>query len=447
MYSLKENIYYQKYTDKVYLRDVNTQKDYLFNEIVADILNILKKETSFEDLVTELKQQYDVPDEVDFESDICEFLMDLNANGLIYDTDNKQEDELDSLNIIKEVRDLCEKQHLLVSVGLELTYRCNEKCKHCYVDDPIIDEKKELTFKDYKNVIDQVKELGCSKILVTGGEPTLKNCFVDICRYIKELGIILDIYTNGLHFTDELFDEICDLKPNSVSVSMYAGDAETHDAITNVKGSFDKTLKTVMALKCAGIDTYIKTVVISDNFNKLEKLLKLGKRLNIPVNPAFQIIPSHSGVILNDLMINSDDEYHNFVRLFKKYENRGDNKLSYNKQKRNLNGAVCLAGVVTLSINPYGDIFPCNSLPILLGNVKEVLIKDVWENSEEIKKLMAFKFKNLDKKCETCKYSSACTVCLGASYVENNGEFKPCKYTCAAARARCEESATIENCH
>ena len=79
---------------------------------------------------------------------------------------------------------------------LELTYRCVEKCVHCYIDDakPFC-AKDELTLDDYKNFLRQAREMGCVKVLLTGGEVLLRKDFCDIAEFAVAQGFIVDIYT------------------------------------------------------------------------------------------------------------------------------------------------------------------------------------------------------------------------------------------------------------
>lgn len=440
MYKIQDNIYFSLFDDVVYLRDVNQKKDFLFNEIVFDILNELKEETSFENICANLKKNYSISEdlEVDFESDIQHFLNELIKNGIVGEITEKKQENFD---IQESVQTKCAEKHLLFSACLELTYRCNEKCIHCYIDDAPVDDREELTFKDYKNILDQLRDMGCSQVLITGGEPTLKDCFLDVCKYAKKLGLILNIFTNGLHITDELFDELLVIKPNSVSVSLYAGDAKTHDSITQVKGSFDKTLKFVMALKCAGIDTFIKSVVLKKNFEHYEKLFELGKRLNIIIGPALVIMDTHTNKEKYTMALDTEEDYKSFYRMISKYHK--NELVDFAKIKRDINSRLCGAGLYTISITPYGDINPCNALPIVLGNVKNTTIKKAWNNFSVLNKITDFKFKDLSKECENCTSVSACCVCLGASFYENDGKFAPCKNTCKIAKARFEESKKI----
>jgi len=444
MYTLSPKVAYRKYGENVYVRNVETRKDFSFNEIVADILDIVSKEVSEKELLDTLREMYQVGEVPSFESDIRSFLALLVENQIIVKTEAGNETKTASPpGGIKEQFDkYCETVHQLSGICFELTYRCNEKCVHCYVDDPS-ETGKEMTLEQYKKVIDELCEMGCLNVLVTGGEPTLHPDFLPICEYITQKKMLLDIYTNGLHWTEELIDRICNLSVNSVSVSLYGGDAETHDAMTRVKGSFEKTLRTMLIFKSRGVDTYAKASITKQNFPGFEKLLKFGKQIGIPITPSFVLVPTHSGQIKNPLMLDND-AYREALAILEKFAD-GD-VVSSNALKfglRDMNDSVCSAGRTGLTINPYGEITPCNTLPLSLGNIYKNSLCHVWENSPELKRLSAFQFGDLDPKCANCKYSGACVVCLGAAYSENQGQFKPCVYTCGMAQARYELSETL----
>ncbi len=107
--------------------------------------------------------------------------------------------------------------------------------------------------------------------------------------------MLLDVYINGLHWSEELIDRICNLSVNSVSVSLYGGDAETRDAMTRVKGSFEKTTRTMLIFKSRGVETFAKASVVKQNFPGLENLLKFGKQIGIKISPSFAITPTQNG--------------------------------------------------------------------------------------------------------------------------------------------------------
>lgn len=143
---------------------------------------------------------------------------------------------------------------------------------------------------EYKNILRQAREMGCISVLFTGGEVLIRPDFCDIVECETSLGFIVNIYTTGLGLTDEIFERLCAAKVNGISVSLYSGIASEHDKITGVKGSFEKTLKAALMFKSAGVNTFIKCVAMKQNFDSLESLYKLGKRLNLYVTIAPRVV-------------------------------------------------------------------------------------------------------------------------------------------------------------
>ncbi len=440
MYKISPDVFYQIYGEEVYLRKVDTRRDYVFNEIVKDILDNLKTETSFDILLVNLQSMYNLTDvdATDFQNDIASFLNTLVQDGIVIDCDAKTAERANVL-IPEQFREKCAENHQLWSVGLEITYRCNEKCIHCYVDNPI-NAKEELTYEEYQQILDTIQSMGCMHVLITGGECTLRPDFLDICRYAVMKGLLVDVYTNGLHLTDEMIDELCNMHVNSVSFSLYGGDAETHEMITQVPGSFEKTLCNIMIFKCRGIDIFAKSSITKVNFSGLDNLLKLGKKIAIPMQPNFVVTPTNEGTRNVEQLMLSIEEYQDALTIMKKYET---DTVPKKFGIRDMNSLVCYAGLSSLSITPYGDILPCNGLGYILGNVRNNRLEDIWSNAPFLKYLQNFHFGDLSSECKSCQYSGACAVCLGAAYKEHKGEFKPCHYTCEMAKANFENASGL----
>ena len=94
-----------------------------------------------------------------------------------------------------------------VSGSIELTYRCNLRCIHCYLDRRSNLEStiaRELTTQQIIAIIDQISDAGCLFLLLTGGEPLSRNDFPEIYRHAKKRGMILTVFTNGTLITDTI---------------------------------------------------------------------------------------------------------------------------------------------------------------------------------------------------------------------------------------------------
>ena len=435
-YKLAAGVYYRLVGDSVYVRNVLTRYDWLLNSFAADVLDCLKTERTIEDLVLALKRlgRGGKFGDAEFHEMMTTFVEQLVSKGI---ASRKEVGNFKSpkQGIKDRVREDCAKAHRLWYVCLELTYRCNERCRHCYIDTPKMQcASDEMTTKEWFDVIDALGRLGCGEILVTGGEPTLRTDFIEICDRVVRNGMLLNVFTNALNIPDDLFDKLVALHPNSVSFSLYGGNAKFHDYITQIPGSFDKTLLNILKFKCAGVDIFVKSVEFKDRFDEYLALRKLGERYGFLVTHSTIIAPGNSGHSKLDMMLSDED----MARLYAIEKERRGWKIERSRLQRNFNDPICSAGQLSLSICPNGDVQPCNALPIKLGNVRRDSISDVWQNSPELKKIQNLKFGDFGEHCRGCKYAAVCVACIGALYKENGGIIKPCDYVCRHAKLRYE---------
>lgn len=428
---LKAGVYFFDCGEYAYLRNVNDTKEYLVSPIGYDIVSFLQKNPgcSHEDLCQALAEIYEVASPQVLAEDVQEFLLELSGNQLV---ELPGEAETAGPSISDRVDALCREMGKLYSATLELTYRCNERCVHCYVDDGCSSNSQaELTLEEYRSILDQLKDMGCIHLLLTGGEVCLRKDFLEIAEYAVSKGFLVDVYTNGIGMTDEQFDKLCELKVNSVSFSFYSGEAAVHDAITKVPGSFERSLKRLMMFKCAGVDTYIKTVVIQQNLDSLESLFRLGKRLGIAVNPATSISDSHLGASRGTCRLQDQTQRLRAARLLQQYD-----PVEPTDAHRDMDGAVCRAGITILSIDPYGGVHPCLAFTEPVDSIRRRPLKEIWETSELMNRLRSFRFRDLTKECGSCKYADTCGVCIGAAYSESGGRLCPNGDTCQWSEAK-----------
>lgn len=431
-FKIKESVYYTQVDDFLYVRDVASRKDYKLNLISEDIFQILKEETKVEDLLKKLSLLYNVKNDTQFHNEITSFLSKLSEKGLVSRTD---ESSTVKLPIIKEeVEEYCQKNKRMWGLGLELTYRCNERCIHCYVPQNKKNDQIELSLEEIKDIITQARKLGCMDVLVTGGEPTLRKDFLSICKHIVAERMLLNVFTNALAISEEVFSGLISLPVNSVSFSLYGRTPAFHDSITGVKGSFDASLKNILMFKSAGIDVFVKTIAFNNHIDEYEKLDRFCKQIGISVRPASLLMPKADGSSNKDLMMDEKSA----ARFFKyEFEKNQQEKISV-AMKRGINSPVCSAGLSSLSVNPYGEVTACNSLPIAVGNIRKQSLADIWYSSKELERIRKIRFSDLGDKCVTCDCSSLCGACLGAMYLENNKAIKPCEYMCRFAKLRKE---------
>ena len=133
---------------------------------------------------------------------------------------------------------------------IELTFRCNLKCVHCYCNLPANSKKaqeKELNTDEIFHLLDKITEEGCLWLLLTGGEPLLREDFKDIYEYAKKKGLLLTIFTNGTLIKEKQADQLIAAGLKSVIFSL-DGFASTNDWLRG-KGVFRKTVQAIQLMK------------------------------------------------------------------------------------------------------------------------------------------------------------------------------------------------------
>ena len=437
---IKRGVSYHPFDDKVYVHSVDSLQDYIFEGIAADVLDFFSEhdDATLEELCAKLLKEYDV-DETELQNDMREFVEQLLDEKILCEGEESDSEETWLNKISMELEQNFSKQHRLFSVGIELTYRCVERCIHCYIDDaPKFCAADELTTDEWKNILRQLRELGCVRILLTGGEVLLRPDLCDIAEYATDLGLIVNIFTTGIGLTDEILDRLRATRVNTVSVSLYSGIAAEHDKITGLKGSFDKTLKAVLMLKAAGINTFIKGVAIKQNLDSLESLYLLGKRFNLYVAIAVNMVSGHESKCAADYALGSLELYKKFFELKTRYEPKKEIYKQISREEL-LNDSSCYAGLCSMSIDPFGNVRPCLSYPEAVGSVREYSLSTLWEQARHFP-LKNRVMRDVTTHCNDCDYAGRCSVCVADLLNKNHGDPDDCGNILLMAQA----SAAVE---
>ncbi len=157
--------------------------------------------------------------------------------------------------------------HRLMSVHWELTYRCNERCSHCYLDvmNPNASAHGELTTEECFSVIDQISELGALNLTLSGGEIFVRRDWYEIASYAHAKRLMLRLFTNGIMIKPQIADKIAGLHPYSVEVSLYSTKPEVHDGITGIQHSWELSTRAIRLLRERGVRTMVKTPQMREN--------------------------------------------------------------------------------------------------------------------------------------------------------------------------------------
>ncbi len=170
----------------------------------------------------------------------------------------------------------------------ELTARCNLNCKMCLIriDNNRMRELggRERTAKEWIDMAKEVWNAGTMTLLLTGGEPMLRPDFIEIYEEIAKMGFILTLYTNATLITPEIMKSLSKYPPHEIAVTIYGASSETYEKVTGSAKAYDKMLTGVKALMTLPSKISLRSTIIKDNRNDLEKITELANGLGPKVD-------------------------------------------------------------------------------------------------------------------------------------------------------------------
>lgn len=438
----KLDVSYRNYEDFVVIYNLRTKEIFKFEDVAADVLSIIygNTEVDFDLIVDGILDIYEC-ERADIENDINYFVQQLFEYGIIQIDENyfvTEKSNNDNHPVTDDVEgriiNLVYNKSMLYSVTFEMTYACNEKYIHCYANYPEDSDKKIVISMDkYKSILDELYNMNCMHIAFTGGDPFMYKGFEEVFTYARQKGFVCDIYTNGLYLSEhtDVLNRIIRLRPRAFYISLYGPDSDTHDRITTIPGSFEKTVKTISSLTFAGVSVVLNTMLLSVNCDKLDEIIKLAKELKAEYRVGMSLIYKNDGDSSPMKYFISDKEK---IKTVLQRNNENVYSIDTPIGEENVSERMCGAGTTTLSISPDGIIYPCISLKIPLGNVANDSLLDVWNGNKrkDLEKLLSWDNAEECRNCESKKY---CAHCPGISMAENNSLYA-CN-TCDRMIAEC----------
>jgi radical SAM protein with 4Fe4S-binding SPASM domain len=324
----------------------------------------------------------------------------------------------------------------LQTASFRVTMACNLKCTHCY---SIAGKKlsNELSLNEIKEVMNQLKQLGCIRIFFTGGEPFIRSDIFEILKYADDNSFAIYISTNGTLIDFKAISFLRTLKHLRTFQISLDGLSKTHDSIRGVKGTFNKAIHTIKLAKNKLRNTKIAIIstLMRKNINEMCKLLELAIKLKIDIFGIVTLYPVKRSPEAED--VSTIEKYKLFKKLTAIYTAQ-ETKLklgflvppaiipSSMKELEYGCGYICTFPSY-LGINANGDVAPCDGLlnykEFILGNVREVSLEKIWDHPL-MRKLRRIKPNDIRGVCRKCKFLSFCMGgCRARAYLEY-GDFK-----------------------
>jgi molybdenum cofactor biosynthesis enzyme MoaA len=165
----------------------------------------------------------------------------------------------------------------LFSFDLEVTARCNNACRHCYIALPAGDhaaKSQELSVKEIIAIAREATSLGALWCLVTGGEPLLREDFPDVYMALKRLGLLVSVFTNACLVTQGHAALFKKYPPRDIEVSVYGVTQETYERVTQKPGSFAAFMRGLDLLMDTGVKVRLKAMALRSNVHELPEIAR-----------------------------------------------------------------------------------------------------------------------------------------------------------------------------
>jgi radical SAM protein with 4Fe4S-binding SPASM domain len=332
-----------------------------------------------------------------------------------------------------------------IAVQLNLTRQCNLQCIHCCVGKRNNGNGKnthgpdsELTLPEIQKVLEQLAEAGCLLLTLSGGEVLFRKDLLDIIAYARRLNFAVKVFTNGTLLGKKEAEAFRKLHLQEVHISLYAAQAQVHDLISGVSGSWQKSMEGIRRLRQEGVAVKIKCAIMRQNLAEYRKVYDLA--LSLGADYAFDpIITARDDGSCDTLKLRIEQEDLRKVLYDPIFQSKKE-KIGENANSACSLGAVseeitCSAGHYICFISPEGDVTPCVQLPIRCGNVRTYDFNWIWRHSPEMLKIRQLRMKDI-RGCNECRHLPWCARCPGLAYLEDGDLLGPSSAACWMAEAR-----------
>jgi heme b synthase len=344
-------------------------------------------------------------------------------------------------------------------VAWELTRSCNLLCEHCRASALKGPYPGELNSEECFRLIDQIHQIGQPILILTGGEPLLREDIFEIAGYASKKGFRVVMGTNGTLIDSETARRMKEASVARIGVGLDFPNAELQDQFRGHPGAFDAAIKGINNAREAGIGIQINATITRKNVDFLDEMLELAKNLGAVAFHPFMLVPTGRGKGLAEVEL-SPEEYESILNwIYDKQQQLGDRvffkptdaphylRIVRQREKQSRSEATtednhydsscpahqqshghginslsrgCLAGTGFCFISHRGEVQGCGYLDVVAGNIRDNTFAEVWNDSQlfcDLRDLRLYK-----GKCGECEYKKLCGGCRARAY-EATGDY------------------------
>jgi len=347
--------------------------------------------------------------------------------------------------------DKLEQKRLPLSFSLEITARCNNDCRHCYINLPAGDAQalgEELTLEEILDIAGQAVELGALWCLITGGEPLLRPDFQEIYLGLKRKGLLVSVFTNAIPLQEEHIQLFKRYPPRDIEVTVYGITQETYEAVTRRPGSFAAFQRGLKRLHENNLPIRLKAMALRSNLHELPQIAEFCRqhtkdyfRFDPLLHLRYDGDPQRNAEIQGERLSpeeivaleQSDPE--RFPAMQKDCERLINRELAHTGCDHLFH---CGAGTGEFAVSYNGLFRLCDSLwaPGTTYDLRKGSLREAW--FELVPKVRDLRSHNPTflQTCRVCPIVNLCLHCPAHTYLETGQMDAETPYFCAVAHAR-----------
>lgn len=304
----------------------------------------------------------------------------------------------------------------LREVCLHLTHRCARACRHCYergAAGPTAGvAEEEMTSEEWRSAIDQCIGLGAASFVFIGGDPLLRDDFVDLVEHAAVARRARVRFFFNRRIAPEVVKRLARVGGERLRpLASIDGPREIDDALRGA-GSHDDVMVSVARLLDAGLEPIANTVLVRPALPGLPQLARELRAAGL--NRLHLILPHQRGAAEWPGLAPSGEELLAAMReLLGVADEIGlvvDNIPGWRRRLR-ADHDFCAAGCQDLAIDPYGTVHACvvtaGDPAFAAGSLREHPLEDIWRASGSLRLLRAARARDRAE-CRACPVLDAC---------------------------------------
>jgi radical SAM protein with 4Fe4S-binding SPASM domain len=298
-------------------------------------------------------------------------------------------------------------------MDLALTYRCQNDCPHCYVGRPR--DFPEMPAEQWKRVMDCCWEVGIPHVTFTGGEATLRPDLVELVQHAEDVGLVTGLQSNGRLLRDRAtLDQLLLAGLDHIQITLESHDPAIHDRMVGVEGAWKETVEGIKTVVDADIYMMTNTTMTTENVGGIEETIAFIASLGVPTFGCNSLIFSGAAVAVGSGIPEGDLEP--ILERVKEATQAHHLRLiwytptqycEFDPTGLELGIKGCTAAKYNMAVEPNGDVIPCQSYFVALGNILTDPWDSIWNHE------LARYLRNRDFMMEKCYYCPDRILCGG----------------------------------